>query len=132
MKNKAIPLSLLISAFVFFLGQAYAIHAEASASFKKTSNNPFFNPPADSSFSIRLGSKPLIKDQTMLIVNLGMYKQLKYIKVYDLIGKKVFFQSLPYKSGIIKINMALLKPGIYFCSVYSEKGLVETRKVINL
>jgi hypothetical protein len=89
--------------------------------------------PSDSSFSIKLSdAQRLSKGQTTLILNLGAYKQLKYVKVYDLIGRKVHFQYLPYQSSIVKINMASLKPGIYFCSVYSSQGLVETRKLIHL
>jgi hypothetical protein len=90
--------------------------------------------PRDSSFSIKLHSGHRLQNaQTTLTVNMGGYKGLRYIKMYDLIGKKVFFQSLSYKPGIstFQIKLASLRPGIYVCSVYSDFGLVETRKLIH-
>jgi hypothetical protein len=90
--------------------------------------------PRDSSFSIKLHSTPKLQNaQTTLTLNMGSYKELRYIKMYDLIGKKVFFQSLSYKPGIstYQIKMASLRPGIYVCSVYSDFGLVETRKLVH-
>jgi len=90
--------------------------------------------PRDSSFSIKLHSGQKLQHvQTTLTLNMGMYKGLRYLKMYDLIGKKVFFQSLSYKPGIstYQIKLATLRPGIYVCSVYSDYGLVETRKLIH-
>jgi hypothetical protein len=90
--------------------------------------------PRDSTFSIKLHSGHRLQNvQTTLTVNMGGYKGLRYIKMYDLIGKKVFFQLLSYKPGIstFQIKLASLRPGIYVCSVYSDYGLVETRKLIH-
>ena len=90
--------------------------------------------PLDSSFSIKLHSgQKILHAKTTLTVNMGGYKGLRYIKMYDLIGKKVFFQSLSFKPGIstYQINLATLRPGIYVCSVYSDFGLVETRKLVH-
>lgn len=90
--------------------------------------------PRDSSFSIKLHSGQRLQNvQTTLTLNMGGYKGLRYIKMYDLIGKKVFFQSLSYKPGIstYQIKLASLRPGIYVCSVYSDFGLVETRKLVH-
>lgn len=90
--------------------------------------------PADSAFSIRFtpNTRSLINPPT-LEVDLGAYKKWKYLRVYDLIGKRVFFQDLSFKSGVVtyKLNKSLLKPGIYFCRLYSEKGTVETKRFIH-
>lgn len=90
--------------------------------------------PRDTSFSIKLhSSQKLQKSQATLTLNTGMYKGLRYLKMYDLIGRKVVFMPLSYRSGIstYQIKLASLRPGIYVCSVYSDYGLVETRKIVH-
>ena len=117
--------------FIFLLALGYTHYSVASAPIKNFSTAPAIT-PTDSSFSVKIKpSTQNLKYQSTLIVDLGKYKELKYIKIYDLTGKKVLFQHLPYSNKIVKINMASLRPGIYFCSVFSSKGLVETRKVIS-
>ena len=59
-------------------------------------------------------------------------KDIKGIRIYDIIGKEVFFIDLNGKSGstIMTIDISALRPGIYFCNLYSDKGIIESRKMI--
>jgi plastocyanin len=69
-------------------------------------------------------------DQLSLNINVGE-KSLTQLKIYDLIGKEVTSINLDGKSGshTYNVDASNLRPGIYFCTVYSEKGIVETMKL---
>jgi Secretion system C-terminal sorting domain len=69
-------------------------------------------------------------DQLSLNINVGN-KNLTQLKIYDLIGKEVTSINLDGKSGThsYRVDAANLRPGIYFCTVYSDKGIVETIKL---
>jgi plastocyanin len=69
-------------------------------------------------------------DEVTLTVNEGN-KNLKSIKVFDLIGTQVAEIDLTSKSGIstYRLDFSNLKPGVYFCNVYSDTGIVETKKL---
>ena len=69
-------------------------------------------------------------DQLSLSINIGN-KNLTQLKIYDLIGKEVTSINLDGKSGFhtYRVDASHLRPGIYFCTVYSEKGIVETMKL---
>jgi plastocyanin len=69
-------------------------------------------------------------DQLSLNINIGN-KNLTQLKIYDLIGKEVTSINLDGKSGSYsyRVDASNLRPGIYFCTVYSDKGIVETMKL---
>jgi len=125
-------LGLLLFGIMFSFTQVSAFTSMSHPLLGIKDNKSFA--PRDSTFSIKLHSgQKLMKAQTTLTLNMGGYKQLRYLKMYDLIGKKVVFLPLSYKPGIAtyQIKLATLKPGIYVCSVYSDFGLVETRKLVH-
>ena len=69
------------------------------------------------------------EDHFRLIINPGN-KTVTYVKIFDLIGKEVFSIDVNSKSpSIYPLDATNLKPGIYFCTVYSEKGIIETKKI---
>jgi hypothetical protein len=57
------------------------------------------------------------------------HHKISEIRIYDLIGKEVFIINLG-GSGTYHVDLSTLRPGVYFCSIMSEKGVVETRKLI--
>ncbi|WP_081990637.1 T9SS type A sorting domain-containing protein [Sporocytophaga myxococcoides] len=59
-------------------------------------------------------------------------KNVKFIKIFDIIGKEVASIDLSNKVGpsAYKVDFSNLRPGLYFCNVYSDKGIIETRKVL--
>jgi len=60
----------------------------------------------------------------------GTYK-LTEIRIYNLIGKEVLQIPLKTGSGVYTADLATLLPGVYFCSIISERGIViETRKLV--
>jgi plastocyanin len=69
-------------------------------------------------------------DQLSLNVNVGN-KNLRFMKIYDLIGKEVAYVDLAGKTGTHSYNVdtSNLRAGIYFCTVYSDRGVVETMKL---
>jgi len=56
---------------------------------------------------------------------------IKFIKITDIIGNQVAF--LDVSDRALPINFHLdfsgLKQGLYLCNVYSDKGLVETKRL---
>jgi hypothetical protein len=81
------------------------------------------------SYNLSAAPNPF-SDQLSLQINIGN-KNLTQIKIYDLIGKEVVSINLDGKSGShsYRVDASNLRPGIYFCTVYSEKGIVETMKL---
>ena len=69
-------------------------------------------------------------DEVTLTVN-GGNKNLSTIRIFDLIGKEVVTIDLKNKSGVTtySLDFSQLKPGVYFCNVYSDEGIVETKKL---
>ena len=69
------------------------------------------------------------EDHFRLIINPGT-KTVTYIKIFDLIGKEVYSIDVNSKTAsIYPLDASNLKPGIYFCTVYSDKGIIETKKL---
>ncbi|HSZ71790.1 MAG TPA: T9SS type A sorting domain-containing protein [Cytophagaceae bacterium] len=55
------------------------------------------------------------------------------IRVFDLIGNQVSSITVPANNTHpIKIETANLKPGVYFMSVYSSSGRIETLKFLKV
>jgi len=69
------------------------------------------------------------EDHFKVIINPGN-KNITYIKIFDLIGKEVYSIDVNSKiPSVYPLDATNLKPGIYFCTVYSDKGIVETKKI---
>lgn len=70
-----------------------------------------------------------VEDRATFRVSQGNHK-LTEIKIYDLIGKEVYTVLLSNGSGDYPVDLTALRPGVYFCTIFSEKGVVETRKLV--
>jgi plastocyanin len=69
------------------------------------------------------------EDVVTLTINQGN-KHLTSVRVFDLIGKEVAYIDLKNKtSASYTLDFSKLNPGVYFCNVYSESGIVETKKL---
>jgi hypothetical protein len=88
---------------------------------------------ADTTFSVTVLTDPF-DDQVVINVNHGN-KNIVGIRIFDAIGKEVANVDLSAspspKQGVtsITIDFSHLKPGVYFCTVYSNKGILETKRL---
>ncbi|WMJ72477.1 T9SS type A sorting domain-containing protein [Cytophagaceae bacterium ABcell3] len=78
-------------------------------------------------FEMVLSPNPF-EDQLNIKVTPGG-KKITGIRIVDLIGKEVAW--IDFSGGInnYTLDSSNIKPGIYFCSVYSDKGIIETKKL---
>lgn len=67
---------------------------------------------------------------TELNIQLNSNEENKKIEIIDLLGKKVFSQSISGNSFSKKINTTNLNPGVYFVSVTSNSKPVKTEKIV--
>lgn len=102
-------------AFIVFL----ALGLSLSESYAQSDSSAFYISPNP------------VEDDVTFRINYGG-KDIKGVRIYDLIGKEVSFIDLAGKTGRteLTIDISALKPGIYFCNLYSDKGIVESRKMI--
>lgn len=70
-----------------------------------------------------------ISDQVVIRVSQGKFT-LTEIRIFDIIGKEVLTLRLNNGDGPYPLDMSGFRAGVYFCTVYSDKGVVETRKLI--
>jgi hypothetical protein len=59
-------------------------------------------------------------------------KKLVMITISDIIAAKdILVIDLKNKSGVLtyKLDTSKLRPGVYFCNVYGENGVIETKKL---
>ena len=89
-----------------------------------------FNGPEDVEFTIY--PNPFRENITLYIQSGN--SALKTLRITNLIGKDILDIDLSGKSGSFsqKIDFDALEPGIYFFTLYTTKGAVETRKVVKL
>jgi hypothetical protein len=61
----------------------------------------------------------------------GGTKKLIAIRICDIIGSEVAFIDLRNKSGIVsyRLDFSALPSGVYFCNVYGEDGIIETKRL---
>jgi hypothetical protein len=59
-------------------------------------------------------------------------RTLKGCRIYDLIGNEVYYIDLSNRSGVVYLTLDIshLKTGIYFCNIYTDRGILDTRKII--
>ncbi|MCR6639561.1 MAG: T9SS type A sorting domain-containing protein [Sporocytophaga sp.] len=84
----------------------------------------------ESKYEFHISPNPF-EDELNLTIFPGN-KNIKFIKIFDIIGKEVASIDLSNKVGpsAYKVDFSNLRPGLYFCNVYSDKGIIETRKVL--
>ncbi|MBC7450231.1 MAG: T9SS type A sorting domain-containing protein [Cytophagales bacterium] len=102
-------------AFIVFLVLGIGL----SESFAQSDSSAFYISP-----------NPVEDDVTLRINYAG--KDIKGVRIYDIIGKEVSFIDLTGKAGRteLTIDISALRPGIYFCNLYSDRGIIESRKMI--
>jgi len=86
----------------------------------------------DTTFSVTTTANPF-DDQVVINVNHGN-KTVTGLKIFDAIGKEVSSDisiNAVYRGGILSFTLDFtgVRPGVYFCSIYSDKGILETRKL---
>ena len=88
------------------------------------------NAQSDTATTFSISPNPVETDVTFRINYLN--KDIKAIRIYDMIGKEVAYIDLSGKTGFttITLDISALRTGIYFCNLYSDKGIVESRKMI--
>ena len=113
---KAIILGLFLLASV--------IYAPASQ------KHQFTEGPEDLEFTIY--PNPFRENITLFIQSGN--SSLKSLRITNLIGKDILDIDLSGKSGSFsqKIDFETLEPGIYFFTLYTSKGAIETKKVVKL
>lgn len=107
---------LLIVAFVFV---AVLAHNEAKAQ-------------SDTTFSVSTSANPF--DDQVIINVIHANKNVTGLRIFDAIGKEVSSEvtmNMTSRGGILSytLDFTTVKPGVYFCSIYSDKGILETRKL---
>ncbi len=70
-----------------------------------------------------------IEDRATIKVIQGKHI-LTEIRMYDIIGKEVVKVKITSGNGSYPVNLSSLRPGMYFCTIFSDKGVVETRKLL--
>lgn len=103
--------------FMFFI--AALAHQEAKAQ-------------SDTTFSVSTSANPF--DDQVIINILHANKSVTGLKIFDAIGKDVSSEvgiHVVYKGGVLSytLDFTSVRPGVYFCSIYSDKGILETRKL---
>lgn len=103
--------------FLFFI--AVLTHTEAQAQ-------------TDTTFSVSTSANPF-DEQVIININ-HANKNVTGIRIQDAIGRDVSSEvsiSVSNRGGIISytLDFTHMKPGVYFCSIYSDKGILETRKL---
>ncbi|HEX8549742.1 MAG TPA: T9SS type A sorting domain-containing protein [Cytophagaceae bacterium] len=58
-------------------------------------------------------------------------RHLKTIKIFDIIGNEIVSVELVHKELYkYDIDFSSFRPGVYLCNLYSDKGIVATRKLL--
>ncbi|HVD96778.1 MAG TPA: T9SS type A sorting domain-containing protein [Cytophagaceae bacterium] len=87
---------------------------------------------ADTTFSVSTSANPF-DDQVVINVNQAN-KNVTGIKIFDAIGKEVSAEipvTFSKGGGVLSytLDFTHMRPGVYFCTIYSDKGILETRKL---
>ncbi len=84
---------------------------------------------SDSTFSLIASPNPFEEELT-LTIHPGN-KTVKSVRIYDIIGNEVAHVDLPLRHSPFSytLNLAHLRPGFYFLNLYSDKGIIESRKI---
>jgi len=86
----------------------------------------------DTTFSVATSANPF-DDQVTINITLAN-KNVTGLKIFDAIGKEITPDIKIYTVkglGVVSysLDFTTIKPGIYFCSIYSDRGILETRKL---
>ncbi len=86
----------------------------------------------DTTFSVATSANPF--DDQIIINITQANKNVTGIKIFDAIGKEVSSEipvNMVTRAGILSytLDFTHIRPGVYFCTIYSDKGILETRKL---
>ncbi len=87
---------------------------------------------SDTTFTVSTSANPF--DDQIIINITHANKNVTGLRIFDAIGREVSSEvniNIASRGNILSytLDFTNVKPGIYFCSIYSEKGILETRKL---
>jgi hypothetical protein len=87
---------------------------------------------SDSTFSVSTSANPFEEQIIINIVHAN--KNVTGLRIVDAIGREVSSDvvfNVVNRGSIISytLDFTNVRPGVYFCSIYSDKGILETRKL---
>lgn len=106
-------------AFLTLMGCHQELKAQSDSTARSFTNSLMsINAPSEDNISLR--------------INNGGGKYLKYVKIFDIIGKEVASIEVNGQSFPIQYNVDLsaYRQNIFICNLYSDKGLVESKKFL--
>ncbi|MDX2189630.1 MAG: T9SS type A sorting domain-containing protein [Bacteroidota bacterium] len=116
--------------FVFFSFCSCSAHGNSLPVSEKLALN--YPPVQEGHIEIRIYPNPF-KEYVSLEININNSIPT-YIKLFDIIGVEIMNIDLANhvaNNGIYTISLKDLQPGVYFCNVYSDKKLLESKKIIS-
>lgn len=116
--NKILRKIFILTLFMFLGGSIFSQSIDAIAeddSFPK--------------YELKATPNPFLNEVTITLT--AGNKKVTGIRIHDIIGKEVAFIDLRNKSGILsyKLDFTPLPAGVYFCNVYGEAGIIETKRL---
>jgi hypothetical protein len=89
------------------------------------------NIDSTSSSATHLRMAPSTSEERLHVNVTARNKNMKYLKIFDIIGNEVASIDLSGKTGSIAFSLDLsqFENGLYLCNLYSEKGIIETKKI---
>lgn len=64
------------------------------------------------------------------VVNISSTSKIKFVQIFDVLGKNVFTQEDSTGNGIQKMNLTSLSKGVYFIKLEGEQNQTKTIKLI--
>jgi murein DD-endopeptidase MepM/ murein hydrolase activator NlpD len=77
-----------------------------------------------------LASTSIFPNPSNDIVNISSTSKIKYVKVFDVLGKRVLGQEDSSGNGIKQLNLSNLSKGVYFIKLEGEQKQTKTIKLI--
>lgn len=87
---------------------------------------------SDTTFSVSTSANPFEDQVVINIVHAN--KTVTGLRIVDAIGREVsadVTSNVVVRAGVISytLDFTNVRPGVYFCSIYSDKGILETKKL---
>lgn len=71
-----------------------------------------------------------VKDRARIEFNYISNDKNANIEVFDLMGRKMFTQTLPQNKGVIEINTITWESGVYFCKLFIDDETFAIKKIL--
>ena len=124
-----VKLFLIFFLFITSMGLtvAFSVHDPIISSNKNSTGQASINQKAPYEFEI---ISNYVHEKITLKIN-SQDKHLKTVKIFDIIGNEVVSLELVHKELYkYDIDFSSFRPGVYLCNLYSDKGIVATRKLL--